>query len=165
MRQGSDPSSHEYDPYRSGGYPPPPRQRRWTRLLSYVLVAVVAAGAAVGITLGVSHPAAGSAGTSALPVASAVPSPAAAPPAGAATGGSVQQVVNKVEPGLVVIGTTLQYNSEAAAGTGMVINPDGLMLTNSHVIEDSTSITATRSPPARPTRPPSSATTRRVTSR
>ena len=55
----------------------------------------------------------------------------------------MQQVVNKVEPGLVVIDTTLQYNGEAAAGTGMVINPDGLVLTNSHVIEDSTSITAT----------------------
>ena len=51
--------------------------------------------------------------------------------------------MNKVEPGLVIINTTLQYNSEQAGGTGMVINPDGLVLTNNHVIEDSTSITAT----------------------
>jgi S1-C subfamily serine protease len=39
--------------------------------------------------------------------------------------------------------TTLQYNSEAAAGTGMVINAGGLVLTNNHVIEDSTAIRAT----------------------
>jgi len=43
----------------------------------------------------------------------------------------------------VLINTTLQYNSEAAAGTGMVINADGLVLTNNHVIEGSTKITAT----------------------
>jgi S1-C subfamily serine protease len=42
----------------------------------------------------------------------------------------------------VIINTTLQYNSESAAATGMVINSDGLVLTNNHVIEDSTSITA-----------------------
>ena len=51
--------------------------------------------------------------------------------------------MNKVEPGLVVIDTTQQYSSEAAAGTGMVINPDGLVLTNNHVIAGATKITAT----------------------
>ena len=49
----------------------------------------------------------------------------------------------KVAPGLVIINTALQYNSEAAAATGIVITSDGLVLTNNHVIEDSTSITAT----------------------
>jgi S1-C subfamily serine protease len=44
---------------------------------------------------------------------------------------------------LVLINTTLQYNSEAAAGTGMVLNADGLVLTNNHVIEGSTTVTAT----------------------
>jgi S1-C subfamily serine protease len=44
---------------------------------------------------------------------------------------------------LVLINTALQYNSEAAAGTGMVINVDGLVLTNNHVIDGSTTITAT----------------------
>ena len=43
----------------------------------------------------------------------------------------------------MIINTTLQYNSERAAGTGMVINSSGLVLTNNHVIEDSTAITAT----------------------
>jgi S1-C subfamily serine protease len=55
----------------------------------------------------------------------------------------VQQIVNKVEPGLVVVNTTLKYSGEAAAGTGMVINSYGLVLTNNHVIENSTTITAT----------------------
>jgi S1-C subfamily serine protease len=44
---------------------------------------------------------------------------------------------------VVIINTALQYNSEQAAGTGMVISSDGLVLTNNHVIEDSTRITAT----------------------
>jgi S1-C subfamily serine protease len=43
----------------------------------------------------------------------------------------------------VIIDTTLQYNSERAAGTGMVINSGGLVLTNNHVIDDATSITVT----------------------
>ena len=43
----------------------------------------------------------------------------------------------------MLINTTLQYESEVAAGTGMVLNTDGLVLTNNHVIEDSTKITAT----------------------
>ena len=43
----------------------------------------------------------------------------------------------------MIIDTALQYASEQAAGTGMVINADGLVLTNNHVIESATRITAT----------------------
>jgi S1-C subfamily serine protease len=43
----------------------------------------------------------------------------------------------------VVINTAQQYSSEAAAGTGMIINSDGLVLTNNHVIAGATKITAT----------------------
>ena len=54
----------------------------------------------------------------------------AAPAASAAAlCGSEQGILAKVRPGLVLISTSLQYDSEAAAGTGMVINPDGLVLT------------------------------------
>ena len=141
---GSGPGS--YGPSGHGGHPghqPPRGPRRASRLLAFAAVAAVAAGAAVGITLAVYQPAASSA-TTLLPGASAVPSPAASPSSGGtATSVNVQRVVNKVEPGLVVINTTLEYSSEAAAGTGMVINPDGLVLTNNHVIEDSTKVTAT----------------------
>ena len=56
------------------------------------------------------------------------------------TGGSL----SKVGQGIVIINTTLQYSSERAAGTGMVINAArGLVLTNNHVIENSTKISAT----------------------
>ena len=54
-----------------------------------------------------------------------------------------QAIVNKIKPGLVIINTALQYNSETAAGTGIVINADGLVLTNSNVIDHATKITAT----------------------
>jgi S1-C subfamily serine protease len=112
--------------------------------VTHLAVAVLAAGAATGVTLGLDRPAApaSASAATALPGSGAVPSPAASP-AASATGGGEQQVVNKVEPGLVVVNTTMQYNGEAGAGTGMVINSDGLVLTNNHVIEGSTKITAT----------------------
>jgi len=122
----------------------PPGSSRRRTLITHVAVAILAAGAATGVTLGLDRPAApaGTVAAAPLPGGGAVPSPAASP-AGGGTGGGEQQVVNKVEPGLVVVNTTMQYNGEAGAGTGMVINPDGLVLTNNHVIEDSTKITAT----------------------
>src|SRR5215475_3955653 len=75
-----------------------------------------------------------------LPGIGAVPAPGSSP---APLTGSRQAIVTKVKPGVVIINTTLQYNREAAAGTGMVLNADGLVLTNNHVIENSTKITAT----------------------
>jgi S1-C subfamily serine protease len=126
------------------GLPPNPPRRRRGGLLSHLAVAVLAAGVAVGATLVLYNPGSPTnAGTgSVLPGAGAVPSPAPSSIAGIANG-SEQQVINKVQPGTVIINTSLQYNSEAAAGTGMVINSDGLVLTNNHVIENSTKITAT----------------------
>jgi S1-C subfamily serine protease len=54
-----------------------------------------------------------------------------------------QAIVTKVKPGLAFTNTTPRYDSEAAAGTGMMINADRLALTNNHVIDDSTKITGT----------------------
>src|SRR5579859_3977266 len=137
--------------------PPPPPRRRGGSILSHLAVALLAAAASVGVTLAVDHPGTSSpaaASTPAVPGSSAVPSPgasspAAAPPSSApsssasGTGTGLQAIVNKVEPGIVIINSTIQYQSEAGAGTGMVINSDGLVLTNNHVIEDSTKLTAT----------------------
>jgi S1-C subfamily serine protease len=50
--------------------------------------------------------------------------------------GGEQAIVTKVKPRLAIINTTPRYDSEAAAGTGMVINADGLVLTNNHVIDE-----------------------------
>jgi S1-C subfamily serine protease len=125
--------------------PPPPRRR--VGLLSYVAVALVAGALGAGSVVALYHPAANSsAAPSAQPsVRAPVPLPSTAVPMPSsggtgATGGSL----TKVGQGIVIINTTLQYSSERAAGTGMVINAaQGLVLTNNHVIENSTKITAT----------------------
>jgi S1-C subfamily serine protease len=112
------------------------RRRGSGSWLTHMIVAVLAAGIAVAIVIGFFRPASGGF----QPRIGAVP----APPASAApVAGGQQDIVAKVSPGLVLINTALQYNGEAAAGTGMVINADGLVLTNNHVIRGSTRITAT----------------------
>jgi len=100
---------------------------------------VVGAALAAGLLLAFYKPASGGPGIS-LPGSGAVPAPGwqSAP----LTGGE-QAIVTRIKPGLVIINTALQYNSEAAAGTGMVINASGLVLTNNHVIDRATKITAT----------------------
>jgi S1-C subfamily serine protease len=123
--------------------PQPPRRR--VGLLSYVAVALVAGLLGAGSVVALYHPAASSTtvrpSSTNPPVAlpsTAVPIPSSSPSAPAA--GSL----TKVGQGVVIIKTTLQYSSERAAGTGMVINAaDGLVLTNNHVIESATKITAT----------------------
>jgi S1-C subfamily serine protease len=52
------------------------------------------------------------------------------------------KVEHAVEPALVDITARLKYYSETAEGTGMIVTPDGLVLTNNHVIDNSTSISA-----------------------
>lgn len=44
------------------------------------------------------------------------------------------------EVGVVNINTTLDYGAGAAAGTGMILTPNGEILTNHHVVEGATSI-------------------------
>jgi S1-C subfamily serine protease len=105
-------------------------------VLTHAIMAVLGAAVAAGLLLAFYSPASGSS----LPGIGAVPS------AGSSTApltGGERGIVTKVKPGIVIINTTLQYNSEVAAGTGMVLNADGLVLTNNHVIEDSTKISAT----------------------
>ncbi len=52
-------------------------------------------------------------------------------------------IASKVDPGLVDINTTLGYQSEQAAGTGMVLTSSGEILTNNHVIDGATTISVT----------------------
>ncbi len=122
--------------------PEPPRRR--AGLLSYVAVALAAGALGAGTVVALYHPSSNATTvqpSSRPPVAlpsTAVPTPSSGG-SGAATGS-----LAKVNQGIMIINTALQYNSEQAAGTGMVINAaDGLVLTNNHVIENATKITAT----------------------
>lgn len=45
--------------------------------------------------------------------------------------------------GIVLVDTKLEYQSAAAAGTGIVLSSDGLVLTNNHVVSGSTSVQVT----------------------
>jgi S1-C subfamily serine protease len=121
------------------GYGPSARRRGSGNMLTHALMALLGAALATGLLLAFYNPTSGGIGIS-LPGSGAVPAPGS--PSGPLTGGE-QAIVTKVKPGLVIINTALQYNSEAAAGTGMVINANGLVLTNNHVINRSTKITAT----------------------
>jgi S1-C subfamily serine protease len=119
-------------------------------LLSYLAVALAAGALGAGTVVALYHPTS-SASAAPAPSISAVPAaplPSSSPvpiipstPPG--TSASEAAVLKKVEPSLVIINTTLQYSSEQAAGTGMVLNAGGLVLTNNHVIENATKITAT----------------------
>jgi len=68
------------------------------------------------------------------------PSPPSTP---ATTGPDVRALLAKVLPGVVSIQTSLT-TGEKGAGTGMVISPDGEVLTNAHVVNRSATMTVTR---------------------
>jgi S1-C subfamily serine protease len=52
------------------------------------------------------------------------------------------KVATKVDPGLVDITSTYSTQGSTAMGTGMILTSSGLVLTNNHVIEDASSISA-----------------------
>ena len=97
-------------------------KRRPSRLRRSLAVAAVAAVVGAGATFAGLHSSNGSSGSNVLTTA---------------------QVADRVDPALVDINTTLGYEQAEAAGTGLVLTSDGEILTNNHVIEGSTSITAT----------------------
>jgi S1-C subfamily serine protease len=70
-----------------------------------------------------------------------VPNPASSQNSGSTSSSlNTSKVAAEVEPGVVDITSTLNYQQETAEGTGMVLNSDGLVLTNNHVIDGATSI-------------------------
>lgn len=141
-----------------GGWGPPPPPPPRPSFIRYVAVAIAAAALGAGAVVGIGHvsstsstpssatgPVGGGASTPAQqqPQQPQGSAPAQVPVGGNGLGGSQQAIVSKVSAGLVIINTSLQYRAEQAAGTGMVINSDGLVLTNNHVIENATSVSAT----------------------
>src|SRR5580700_2365377 len=145
-----------------GGYntpPPPPPGSRFGRVLAYVAVAALAAGVGAGAAIALNHtsdpsssPAAN--GSQQNPFSNGGSNFGQAPSNnqnGTGSGGTntgtgslnAQALAAKVDPAIVDITSQLKYNNAAAEGTGIVISPNGLVLTNNHVIDEATSVSAT----------------------
>jgi S1-C subfamily serine protease len=124
------------------GVPPPGRGGHGRRFLIYVAVAALAASIGAGVTVAVDNQSA----TGQAPGISSrdVPGPHNNASGSGATSSALNRaaVEKKVEPGLVDIISTLRYNSETAEGTGMIVSRSGLVLTNNHVIDQATNVTA-----------------------
>jgi S1-C subfamily serine protease len=134
-----NPPGLDYDTPPAYGPPPAPRSSRTGRLLVYALVAAIAACIGAGATAVVNHHAtASSTGVSSHDI----PAEHDNAPGTNDLNLNAGRVESRVEPGLVDITATLKYESETAEGTGMVLSPDGLVLTNNHVIINATSVYA-----------------------
>ena len=141
------------DGFGDGGYGDPGegsgggRRKGRKRWLIYGAVGVLAAGIGAAVTVALdSH----GPGTASPRVSSSeVPGPHnnAAGSSTASAPLSRAAVQAKVAPGLVDITATLTYDSETAEGTGMVLSPNGLVLTNNHVIDGATQVSVTLADP------------------
>jgi len=115
------------------------------RTLALLFAAVLLLVAGVAIGHGLWSPASGPASSLAptiRPVPRVVTPPTSPAPASGAPS-DVTAIASKVDPGLVDINTTLSFQGEQAAGTGMVLTSSGEILTNNHVIDEATSISVT----------------------
>jgi S1-C subfamily serine protease len=109
-------------------------------LLAALLLLVAGVAIGHGLWSQASSPASSLAPTT-RPVPRVTPTTSPAPASGAPS--DVTAIASKVDPGLVDINTTLSFQGEQAAGTGMVLTSSGEVLTNNHVIDGATSISVT----------------------
>jgi S1-C subfamily serine protease len=124
------------------------RQSRRRSLTALAFAGFLACAAIFGYSLGADHASNTTSATSAgvLPTQPQLPnSSGSATPGSSSSGTSGQQssidvnaIANKVSPAIVNITSSLQ-NGEAA-GTGIVVSSSGLVLTNNHVVTDSTDL-------------------------
>jgi len=148
----------------------PPRHRkrpqaRGLRSAAAVLVvaAAVAAGAGIsrvvwpgGLQPSTAAPAPSGAGGATSP-STTLPGGYGYSPFGGSTGGvgspstsegaggpsDVSAIASKVDPALVDVNVAFNYQDAEGAGTGIVLTSNGLVLTNNHVINEATKISAT----------------------
>jgi S1-C subfamily serine protease len=134
--------------------PPPPAPHaagvphvwRWI-VVAFVVAAIAATGSGIGVGWGLARalrtPTAVASPASPSPVAQ-VPSQTQAPiqPVSPTTGSlDAQAIAAKVDPAIVDINTVTGLGT--AAGTGMILTSTGEVLTNNHVVDQSTSISVT----------------------
>jgi S1-C subfamily serine protease len=150
-----------YGQYPWGGYgtPPPPRGG-FSRTLAYVAVAVLAAAAGAGAVVALNHSNTAASPSSSSPFSNGSESGSSPfggsenPAAGNGSNDSggtnsgtgslnASALASEVDPGLVDVDAQLPYSDEEQEGTGMVLTSTGLVLTNNHVIDQATSVTAT----------------------
>jgi S1-C subfamily serine protease len=147
-----------YDPYHPYGQPPnygypgpTRRRRRASNLIAYLAVAIVAAvvgGLVVGLATGSSTtPPSANSGNGGNNPFSGLPfnngnGPNSGNGSSGVSSGTVKKVQSAIMPGLVVISSSLSYQDDAAEATGMIISSNGLVLTNNHVINGTTGLTA-----------------------
>jgi S1-C subfamily serine protease len=154
-------------PWGAYGTPPPPHGSRFGRFLAYVAVAALAAGAGAGAAVALNHsasspPSSAAGNNNANPGSGVQQNPfgngngnpngsgnngfGQNPQSGGTNSGSgslnAQALAGKVDPGIVDVTSQLKYNDATAEGTGIVISSSGLVLTNNHVIDEATSISA-----------------------
>ena len=116
--------------------PTPPPSRKSRRVVATALVVVVSLlCAAFGFEVGGAVFGSSGLTTPQVTRTAPIPSPRNSTPA---QGSTSESIADQVTPAVVDINTTLENGT--AAGTGMVLTPDGLVLTNNHVIADSTEI-------------------------
>jgi len=137
------------------GYGGPPRRRRGlATAITYIAVAALAATAGGLVVSFVeagnasspgasSGPGSGNNGAGNFPGGNASGGPGSSSSPASISQATVQKVENSVEPGVVVINSRLQYSDAGAAGTGIIISKSGLVLTNNHVIDQTTGLSAT----------------------
>jgi S1-C subfamily serine protease len=130
------------------GPPPPPRRPGWARgVLVYVVVAALAAGIGAAAVAVFDHNSAQNQPSAGSQNPNSSNNPGTGLGNGSSAGGvssaQEQAIAKKIEPGIVDISSDLQYAGGTAAATGMVISSSGLVLTNNHVIDDTTGLTAT----------------------
>jgi S1-C subfamily serine protease len=132
--------------------PPPPhreqkRRRAGAQVAAAVVAVIVVAGAAgiIGLVHSDSPAAVGAGGNTSTSTSSGTGNGGRNPSSGSSTSAdkpNVPAISAEVDPAVVDITSTLALRGGEAAGTGMVVTPSGEVLTNNHVIDQATSITA-----------------------
>jgi S1-C subfamily serine protease len=129
-------------PYGPWGTPPSPPQRRGRRVVAFAAVAILGVGIGAAAAFGITQ---GSQRTGSNPSAGSVPTPGSQRPPLQNTGTSkinVPAIANAVSPSVANITSKIKYRNETAEGTGIVISSSGLVLTNNHVVNGATQVSA-----------------------